>query len=142
LIFGLLGAAGSGFLGLKWTTDVKETKPKIDEMRKLNEQVKNQEVTAKIAEFDRLSTAAYGLLGGAAVAAVACVLVLNRSGMLAALLFIAGFATPLVIAQDGKPAIFTFGLALAGLFSLCVKSPASVAASGKRGVAAVADIED
>jgi hypothetical protein len=37
LLFGLLGAAGSGFLGFKWTTDVKDTKATMDDMRKLNE---------------------------------------------------------------------------------------------------------
>jgi hypothetical protein len=96
-------------------------------------------VAEKIAHYDRLATAAYGLLGAAAVGAVACVLVLNRSGLLAALLFFVAFATPLVIAQDGKPAIFTFGLALGGLFSLFVKSPAS-AARRERGIPEDADM--
>jgi hypothetical protein len=142
LIFGLLGAAGSGFLGLKWTSDANDPKNKaaVDVMRKINEEVKDPDLTAKLAHADRVTAAAYALIGGAAAAAIACVLVLNRTGLLAALLFFIGFATPLVLIKDVLPAIFTFGLALAGLFSLFVKPRVSASARRERGIPADADM--
>lgn len=121
LIFGLLGAAGSGFLGAKWTSDIRERKPELDAARKLIEISGDAGAKAKVEELDRLERAGYALMGGAALGALGCVLVLNRKGMIAGLLFLVGFAVPIAIAQDGKPAVFSFGLALAGLMSFFVK---------------------
>lgn len=122
LIFGLLGCAGSGFLGFKWTSDLQERKTEIEQYRKLIEASGDAKAKEKMAELDRLQWAAYALMGGAAVGGIGYVMVLNRKGLIAAALFFAAFAAPLAIAQDGKPAVFSFGLGLAGFFSLFVKA--------------------
>ena len=119
LIFGLLGTAGSGTLGVKWTNDVSATKATIDSLRPLAE--KSPVAAEKLAQYDRLVRAAYALLGGAALGAVGCGLVLGRKGVIAGVLFLVAFASPMILAQDGKMAIFTFGLAVAALFAFFMK---------------------
>ena len=120
LIFGLLGVAGSGFLGSKWLSDMNEIKGKIEIIRVLA--ATDPKAKESLDKLDRLGNAAYGLLGGAVLGLAGCGLVFVRKGMIAGTLFLVGFIVPLVLAQDGKAAIFTFGLLLAGIFSFFVKA--------------------
>lgn len=124
LIFGLIGAAGSGFLGAKWLSDANNLKSEIEMMRKWGEATKNEKLNENIKKLDRVINAAYALIGAAGVAAVASVLVLNRKGPVAAVLYLIAFAVPVAILQDGMVMIFTFGLALAMLFAVFVRKPA------------------
>jgi hypothetical protein len=121
LIFGLLGAAGSGFLGVKWLSDANNLKKEIDLVRKVGEATKDAKVNAEVEKLDRTINTAYALLGAAALGAVGSVLALNRKGLIAGVLFLAGFAIPLALFQDAKLIIFTFGLGIAGVFSFLIK---------------------
>lgn len=120
LIFGLLGVAGSGFLGSKWLSDMNEMKGKIELIRAVA--ATDPKAKESLDKLDRLGNAAYGLMGGAALGLAGCVLVFIRKGAIAGGLFLVGFVVPLVLAQDGKAAIFTFGLFLAGIFAFLVKA--------------------
>jgi hypothetical protein len=119
LFFGLLGAAGSGFLGNKWQHDIQEQRAKLDLVRALAEV--DPKTKERLETIDRLGNTAYALLAGAALAVAGCVLVMLRQGYFAAGLFCVGFIAPIVVGQDPKVAIFSFGLALAGLVSVFVK---------------------
>jgi hypothetical protein len=122
LIFGLLGTVGSGFLGAKWLSDANNLKKEIELVRKIGEVTKDAKVNAEIERLDRTVNTAYALIGAAALGAVACVLVLGRKGVLAGLVFLVAFGVPLVLFQDGKLLMFTFGLGFAGALSFLVKS--------------------
>lgn len=118
LIFGLLGALGSGFIGAKWLSDANQEKAKIDLIRALD--------PAKAKEIDRLINTAYSLLAAAVLGVVGGVLAISRKGMIAAGLFLVAFIVPLLLFGDAKIIIFTFGLALAALFAFFVRSKAPV----------------
>lgn len=120
LIFGILGVLGSGFLGSKWLKDMNDQKAKIDIARAVAEL--DPKTKESLERLDRLGNAAYGLVGGAVLGAVGCVLVFIRKGKIAAGLFLVGFAIPIALGQDGKVAIFTFGLFLAAIFAFFVKA--------------------
>lgn len=117
LIFGLIGAAGSGVLGAKWLGDAKDSKGKIDFVKQVNDAIQDPETTKKLKDLDRLILTAYVLIGGAAVGLVGVGVMLLGHGKLAALLFLIGFGGPLVTYKEGAVAIFTFGLALAAVFA-------------------------
>ncbi|MBA4188499.1 MAG: hypothetical protein C0467_10885 [Planctomycetaceae bacterium] len=121
MIFGLLGVAGSGALGVKWMTDISEKKPELDRAREVIATSGSPDALEKVAKLDRLIYTTYTLLAGAVLGLLGCVLVFTRKGAVAAAVFFVAFVTPLVVAQDIKPGVITSGLALAILFSFFVK---------------------
>jgi len=119
LIFGLLGVVGSGVLNAKWASDQNEQWLNTVKGPQLLESHPTQQ--AKYAELDRLTSGAHSLLAGAVLGVLGCAVVMSRKGAVASAVFFIAFVTPIVVTQDGKTAVFTFGLALAALFSFFVK---------------------
>jgi hypothetical protein len=115
LIFGLLGAAGSVYLGTKWISDREKLAVDVEKLP-----------PERKAELDKLVKSAYAMIGGAILGLAGVLMALNRMGIMAAGLFIVGVAVPVVLSQEPKILVFTFGLAIAGLLSFLIrkKTPA------------------
>ncbi len=121
LIFGLLGTVGSGALGYKWYSDAAKSRAGVELARKINEEVKDPKEAAKLDRLDRLVRTSYGLMGAAVLGLVGCGLVAARRGVVAGLLFLVGFAVPLVLMWDAGISMFTFGLGVAAPLSFFVR---------------------
>jgi hypothetical protein len=123
LIFGLLGAAGSGFVGVKWMNDpaIGGKQAELKLAHQMFAGLPPNPLTDEVEEAYRRSQTYYFLLGAAAVAAVACVLVLSGKGLFAAILFLVAFAGPMAMYQKPQLVVFTGALAIAGVFSIFVK---------------------
>lgn len=121
IVFGLLGVAGSGFLGGKWLSDINDKKAELELIRKMEEVVKTEEFSNKVREIDRHINATYGLLAGAALGFVAVILVMLGQTKFAGLLFLVALAIPVALLMHGKVLIFTFPLGLAALFALLAR---------------------
>ena len=130
LILALLGAFGSQYLAFRWEHDVQEAKVATSvlriasEMEARNGLPKNPAIAEQIANNDRLVSAGEAngntAMGAAALSTIGMIL-LFRLRMIAGLVFLFCFLVPITVAQDGKIAIYTFGLALAALCSFFVK---------------------
>ena len=121
ILFGLLGTVGSGFIGMKWMGDAKESKEKIAVVKKLNEIIQDDETAAKLKDLDRAVNTSYALLGGAVLGLLGVVGVMMDKTKAAALLFLIGFGASVAIFKDPKIVIFTFGLALAAVFAFVAR---------------------
>ena len=124
LLFGLLGSAGSGILGVKWLSDVAKKREEIEFVRQLGEAMQDAKIASELKRLDRMINTAYALIGAAGLGLVAVTFVGIRKGPIAGALFLVAFVVPIVILQEGIVAIFTFGLAFAALASLFVRKPA------------------
>ncbi|MBA4066998.1 MAG: hypothetical protein C0501_25470 [Isosphaera sp.] len=123
LVFGLLGTAGSGYLGVKGAADLndlRDLRRQWEYEQKVGRRPATEVDRGLAAEIDLLDRSAYPLIGGAAAGLVGCGLVLRRVGWAAGLAFAAGFAAPLALARDARPAVFTFELAVAAVLSFLV----------------------
>lgn len=127
-----LGVAGSGFLGVKWLSDINEKKKELEVLRQVEAAGNNEKLTNDMKELDRIIRTGYGLVGGAVLGVVGIVLLLMHLPKIAALVFLIGFGAPIALLLDGKVVIFTFGLALAALFALLVR-PRVAAFRDRRG---------
>lgn len=134
LIFGLLGAAGSGFIGNKWMSDpiVSGDKEKLKASYELVKNLPPNELTDPVVEAYKRSQTYVPLLGAAGLAVVGCVLVGMRMGVVAGLAFLAAFAVPLGFYQKPHVVIFTFPLAVAALLSFFVRKPTPYVPPRKR----------
>jgi hypothetical protein len=123
LALGLLGAIGSAILGSKWVYDLSENRAKLADLRRIQAVVQDPELDRKVAKIDRVIRAAFALVGGALLGALAeCFAFYNR-GVIAGPLYLIAFATPLLLLGEGRPAILTFGLAGAGLLAFLIPPP-------------------
>ena len=107
LIFGLLGVAGSGYLGAKWISG----KPKPEEfeaMKALATIINKPELTAQIQEQEARNRTAPVLLGSAVLGLIASIAAFKRKGLLAGLVFFVALALPIALHGDAKLLIFLF----------------------------------
>ena len=121
LLFGLVGVAGSGFLGMKWMGDANKSKETIALAKKLNEVIQDEEQARKLQDLDRAVNTSYALIGGAVLGLVGIVIMLSGNGKLAGLVFLVAFGVSVAIYKDPKIVIFTFGLGLAAVCAILAK---------------------
>lgn len=113
LIFGLIGAVGSGYLGMKWMGTDKGLGERLAVLKSLNQIIQDDDG----GKSPKAANTAYALLGGAALGLLGVGAMLADKGKLAALLFLVGFGASVAIFKDPKITLFTFGLALAAVFA-------------------------
>jgi len=120
LIFGLVGAVGSGFIGYQWMDGFNHEKVDMAEIRPLaHTGFFKSEALGKIAEFDRRAKAWPFLLTGAVLGLLGCLLAFERRRFSGSALLLCAALGPVVF--NPPVAIFTFGLVLAGLLALFIR---------------------
>ena len=125
LLLALVGAAGSGFVGLSALEGIEKGQKEIDAAKAQGRPVAGE------ARWNNLKIAVYALIAGIPIGVIGGFLALNRKGKLAAVLLLASYAVPIVFlavsvgldfSDDVVKIIVLFpaGLAVAGLLAFFV----------------------
>lgn len=131
VLFGVLGVAGSGFIGARWMQDVGGKEEILKVAYELTKDGPNNQLKIDAEEAYKRSRTYKLLLAGAALGAAAVGLALARYRLVSGLLFLAAFALPMAIYQKAPLALFTGALVPAALFAFLVR-PAAPPSKSKR----------
>jgi len=144
LAFALVGAAGSGFVGFVWRSEVdKQSSPSIAQIRANIK--KNPAVRDSYRHAIALDNATYFLMAGAPLGLIGAFLAVGRRGILAFLVLLTAWAGPGVFLFEilvnhseilSRWAIFTAALVPAAIFSLMIR-PKKVIPEDERAYAGV-----
>jgi hypothetical protein len=122
-ILGVVGLIGLGFIAWRWTTneiEMKNNKELFEFARLLA--ADDPKAQSQLAEFEKQSKALPYVYGGFVLAAIGCVLVMLRWGLVAATAMLGAVLVPGLM--YGPTVIFSCPLVLAAILSIFIRRPA------------------